>query len=89
MRPVPELPSADAEARAFGQMRMCRVRAVLTRTMRQDRLRLATVAVLSAILWGALFWLFGQGFAFIASMLPDDLYDQTVQVVFGMFFMTL
>lgn len=82
--------SPQQEARAFWRMRVRLVRTVLTQAFRQARLRVTMVAGLTVFLWSTLFWLFTDAFRFLDSAIPSpDLHDQTVQIVFGTFFVTL
>ncbi len=54
------------------------------------RFRFSLIGLLSAVLWGVLFWLFYDAFTFLRTAIPaPDLHDDTVQAVFGAFFMTL
>lgn len=56
----------------------------------QARFRLLLIAVLSTLLWWALYRLFAEGFRFLKSAIPyPDLHDKTVEAVFGTFFVTL
>lgn len=82
--------SPQQEARAFWRMRGRLVRTVLTQAFRQARFRVTMVAGLTVFLWSTLFWLFTDAFRFLDSAIPSpDLHDQTVQIVFGTFFVTL
>jgi len=82
--------SPRQEARAFWRMRVRLVRTVLTQAFRQARFRVTMVAGLTVFLWSTLFWLFTDAFRFLDSAIPSpDLHDQTVQIVFGTFFVTL
>jgi ABC-2 type transport system permease protein len=85
-----DLLSPHAEAAVFWRLRRRMTSTTLRQTLGQARLRVTLIVVLSATLWLALFWLFNDGFAFLRSAIPGpDLYDKTVQAVFGMFFMSL
>ena len=82
--------TAENEARAFWRMRARLVRTLLRQTLAESWLRVALVLVLSALLWGALFWLCIDGFWFLrATILARDTYDQAVRAVFGVFFAAL
>jgi ABC-2 type transport system permease protein len=84
------LPSAPEEGQAFWRMRARQVRTVLAQSISRAWFRLAMVVVLTIFLWSALFWLFTDAFRFLASAIPTpDLHDETVQIVFGTFFVTL
>ncbi len=87
---VDRLPSATDEARGFWRMRARLVRTVLAQAISRARFRVAMVVVLTFVLWSTLFWLFTDAFRFLASAIPSpDLHDETVQIVFGTFFVTL
>ena len=87
--PVPELLSSEAEARAFWRMRARMVSTLVGQTFSHARLRLTLIVGLSAFLWLVLFALFFEGFRFLAKTVPGDLHDETVRIVFGMFFVTM
>ena len=54
--------SPEDEARAFRRMRR-RILATLLRQMfAQSRFRVSLVVVLTSLLWGGMFWMFGDGF---------------------------
>jgi len=86
---VPALPSAEAEARVFWRMRSRVVSTLVEQTFSRARLRLSLIVGLSSFLWVVLFWLFLEGFQFLKSTVPSDLHDETVRIVFGMFFVTM
>lgn len=82
--------SPEAEARVFWQMRRRQMVCVLRQNLSEARLRLSLIVILSGMLWAGLFYLFLDGFWFLDLMITaPDLYDRTVQAVFGMFFMAL
>ena len=86
---VPALLPPEAEARAFWRMR-ARVFATLAhQTFSHARLRFSLIVGLSAFLWAVLFLLFLEGFLFLKNTVPSDLHDETVRVVFGIFFATM
>ena len=85
-----ELPSPPAEARAFWRMRWRLVASTLRQTLGRSRLRVSLIAVLSAMLWLALFWLFADGFQFLRTGVPHSgTHDRIVRAVFGMFYAAL
>ncbi|HUT89145.1 MAG TPA: hypothetical protein VMY37_06600 [Thermoguttaceae bacterium] len=86
---VPDLLSAEAEARVFWRMRSRVVSTLVEQTFSQARLRLSLIVGLSSFLWVVLFWLFLEGFQFLKNAVPNDLHDETVRIVFGMFFVTM
>jgi ABC-2 type transport system permease protein len=82
--------SPQQEARAFWRMRVCLVRTVLVQAFLEARFRVSMVLGLTIFLWSVLFWLFTDAFRFLDSAIPTpDLHDETVQIVFGTFFVTL
>ncbi|MFH1269050.1 MAG: hypothetical protein ABIK89_25265, partial [Planctomycetota bacterium] len=87
--PVPGLLSPEAESRAFWRMRFRIVATLIRQTFSQAWLRLSLILGLSAFLWAVLFSLFFEGFAFLKNTVPGDLHDETVRIVFGVFFMTM
>ncbi len=86
---VPKLLSAEAEARAFWRMRWRMVATLVEQTFSRARLRLSLIVGLSSFLWVVLFLLFLEGFQFLKKAVPGDLHDETVGIVFGMFFVTM
>lgn len=87
---MPPLPSGPDEARAFWRMRGRTFATQIKTLLREGRLRVATILFLSLLLWVGLFWLFHDGFTFLDTAIPTpDLYDRTVQAIFGTFFVAL
>jgi ABC-2 type transport system permease protein len=84
-----ELVSPETEARAFWRMRSRVVATLIRQTFSGARLRVTLIAALSGLLWTVLFWLFFDGFRFLRNTIPADLHDDTVRIVFGMFFVTM
>jgi len=88
--PIGLLAPPQQEARAFWRVRVHLARTILAEAFSQARFRVLTVAVLTVFLWSTLFWLFTDAFRFLDSAIPTpDLHDETVQIVFGTFFVTL
>lgn len=84
------LVSPEQEGRAFWRMRARMASTVVAQTISAGRLRLATIVLLSGILWSALFLIFFEGFAFLhLAIAAPDIYDQTVHKVFSTFFLAL
>ncbi len=80
----------EAEAKAFGLMRLRIFATVLRQTLLHGRFRLGLVALMTASLWGGLFWMFASGFTFLQLAIPDsDVYGRMVCAVFGAFFAAL
>ena len=87
---VQPLITPERESWAFWRMRRRLVRTLLVRTFRGARFRLTIIVLLSGVLWSVLYWLFFDAFRFLRVAIPaPDLHDQTVQAVFGTFFVTL
>ena len=86
---VPPLLHAEAEARAFWRMRSRVFATLVHQTVSHARLRFSLIAGLSAFLWAVLFLMFLEGFVFLKNTVPSDLHDETVRVVFGVFFATM
>lgn len=83
------LSGAD-EARVFRWLRRRLAANSLRQALRQSRLRLSLVAVLTGILWVGLFALFAEGFQFLNVMIPDRVtHDDTARAVFSIFFASL
>lgn len=84
------LPSPQREGWAFWRMRCRMLRTLFWETTRDGWLRVALVAVLSSLLWLALFWLCLDGFRFLRmTIIARDTYEQVVRAVFGTFFAAL
>lgn len=85
-----ELPSSHDEARAFRRLRWRLSANSLAQALRQSRLRLSLVTLLTCILWFGLFELFAEGFQFLSVMIPDRVtHDDTARAVFSIFFASL
>jgi ABC-2 type transport system permease protein len=85
-----EFISPGDEAAVFRRMRRRILTTVAWQTLSQSRFRVALVAVLTALLWGGMFWMFDDGFTFLRSIIPDrDTHARTVSAVFGTFFAAL
>ena len=83
------LASPQTESRAFWRMRRRLMSTIFWQTVFRARFRLVLIVVLSALLWIALYWLFADGFAFLASLIPRSYYDKTVSGIFGLFYLSL
>ena len=81
--------SPQMESRAFWRMRWRLITTVFWQTVSRARFRLALILVLSVLLWMALYWLFADGFAFLAGLIPSSYYDSTVSGIFGLFYLSL
>lgn len=72
---------------AFWQMRKRIAATVLRQTLSESRFRLALIGVLSLVLWGGMFWLFLDLFAFLKATLPEPAaVGSTVRTLFSLFF---
>jgi ABC-2 type transport system permease protein len=90
LAPARDFLSVEAEAAVFRRMR----RRVLTNLLRQmfihSRFRLTLVIVLTSVLWGGMFWLFGDGFSFLQSALScPETYALAIGGMFSTFFFAL
>lgn len=85
-----ELLSGSDEARWFRWLRLKIGANHLRQALRQSRLRVSLVTLLTAVLWLGLFQLFAEGFQFLSVMIPDRVtHDDTARAVFGIFFASL
>lgn len=82
--PAARLLSADAESRLFLRLRTAVAWHSLQGMFAHARLRLALVAVLSAMFWVALYGLFGEAFRFL-----ESLHAEAVPLLFNTFFSSL
>lgn len=91
MSVVPAVPlSAAAEARLFWRLRRWTVVNSLRQTLRESRLRVFLLLLLSSVFWGGLFGLFIEAFSFLATSLPNAATrDEAVRAMFGVFFASL
>ena len=89
-QPLGRLPSVEQEARAFWRMRRRIMFTLFHQALRQSRFRLSLIVVLTAMLWGSLFWFFVDAFRFLESTIthPATL-ERLLQATFGMFFSAL
>ncbi len=77
----------EEEARVLWRLRSRIGATLLRQALIDSRFRLSLIVVLSAMLWGALFWLALDGFLFIRHGIGHaPTHDQTIRAVFGMFF---
>lgn len=84
------LPSPAEEARIFGLAKRQAARTVVLQTLSRAWFRVWLVVGLGSLLWLGLFALFREGFHFLIFAIPyTDLVQQTIQYVFGTFFLTL
>ncbi|MCS7237638.1 MAG: hypothetical protein NZ899_05130 [Thermoguttaceae bacterium] len=83
------LPSSWTEGTTFSQLRRRIFRTVLWQTIQNSWLQLGVMALLSAVLWLALFLLSADGFLFLKNTIPADLLVEVIEVIFGVFFVTL
>jgi ABC-2 type transport system permease protein len=85
-----EFLSVHAEGWVFWRLRMRLARSVVRQILTRARFRFSLILVLSMVLWGGLFWVFTDGFWFLKTAINQaELHDQTVRVVFGIFFASL
>lgn len=77
----------EREARAFWWLRYRIAATLMRQTFRNARFRFALVLALSAMLWGALFWMTLDGFQFVRQGIGHTAtHDLTIRAVFGTFF---
>ena len=87
--PIPPRLSTPAQvASAFRGLRWRLAANGLRLLLTGSRLRLAMIAVCSAIFWAGLFFLFFGGFQFLKSFIPN-LSGEFVEYIFSMFFLSL
>ncbi|MCA9245629.1 MAG: hypothetical protein KDA42_00910 [Planctomycetales bacterium] len=81
----------EEEARGFGRLRQRLLRAAVFGALHNSRLRISVVVLLSLAFWGGLYFLFREGFAFLASYIgqASELYRETVEIIFNIFFASL
>jgi len=85
-----QLASWRREARLFRRLRWQMLRGLARTALATARVQVASVVFASTVLWGGLFGLFFEGFAFIQKGLPHDgLRAQLVHAVFNIFFLAL
>ncbi len=83
-------PSRDEERRLFWRLRTKLILRQIRETARVARFRLSLVAFLTVVFWAGLFILFAEGFQFLQSTLDHPaIYEQTVRVIFSLFFGSL
>jgi ABC-2 type transport system permease protein len=87
---VDRLPAPDAEARLFWQLQLKLGGNRIKQVLRESRLRMFLVLLLSGALWIALFGLFAEGFQFLRTVLPDPTsYADTTRAVFNLFYASI
>jgi len=87
--PPHRLPSHEDQSRVFHWLRWRTFRARLAQGLATSRLRYALVVSLSVMLWGGLFYLVEQGFAFMKMNLPLYAHDLILRGIFNSFFLAL
>lgn len=86
----PRLLRPNAEASVFWGLRRRLTANQIRQAFRQSRLRVTLAVVLSAMLWFGLFVMFADGFHFLSTTIQHpETHDQTVGVVFRVFFASL
>ncbi len=78
-----------AEGRTFARLKVRIFRTILQQTLRDSWLQIVMMTVLSGILWLVLFFLAIDGFVFLKNTIPADLLVEVIEVIFGVFFVTL
>jgi ABC-2 type transport system permease protein len=77
------------EGKAFARLRRCVLRTLVVQTLRGSWLQVTIMLILSSVLWLALFALSADGFTFLKNTIPADLLVDVIEVIFGVFFVTL
>jgi ABC-2 type transport system permease protein len=90
-RPPPsDFLSAEDEAQAFGRMRHRILVTLVQQLFVHSRFRVSLIVVLTALLWGGMFWMFGDGFSFLQSaFVYPETYMTAVGGLFSAFFFAL
>jgi len=87
---IGKLLSAERESQVFGRLRRRILSTLLRQTFAQSRFRVTLVSTLCVILWGGMYWLFHDGFAFLETTIRDpDTHHRMIIATFGMFFAAL
>jgi ABC-2 type transport system permease protein len=87
---LPEPLSVEVEARVFRRMRRRVLATILRQMFQHSRFRMSLVVVLTGVLWGGMFWMFGDGFAFLQSSITSpETYAMAVGGIFSAFFFAL
>ena len=82
--------SPELEARAFRRLRHRILVSLLRQMLVQARFRFSLVILLTAMLWGGMFWMFTDGFRFLqATITNSEMHARTVSVMFVAFFAAL
>ncbi|MEN6451236.1 MAG: hypothetical protein ABFC96_12155 [Thermoguttaceae bacterium] len=79
---------APAEGRVFALMRRRLLSTALAQTFSRARFRATLAVLLTAILWGGMFWMFHDGFQFLRDT-NREIYADVVHGLFGAFLLTL
>lgn len=86
----PVLEIDHVEARAFWRMRRRRLTNIARQTLAENRLRLTTIVLLTAVFWGSLYLLFAEGFYFLDMAIQHaGTLDQVISKIFEIFFFSL
>ncbi len=86
---IEKLLTPEGEAKAFWRLRWWSMRTVIRQTLVRTGFQLSIVVFLSSILWVGLFFLFADGFLFLKNTVPADLHMDVIEVMYGVFFVTL
>ena len=85
-----ELPDSATEAAIFWELRRQLISTVLNQALQTSRLRLYLLVVLTAVFWGALFWMFSEGFLLLRTYVKSPgMQAQTVHMIYNVFFVSL
>jgi ABC-2 type transport system permease protein len=88
--PLPFGVSVEAEARVFRRLRRHILATLLRQMFVHSRFRMTLVVLLTSLLWGGMFWMFGDGFSFLQSSIASpETYALAVGGMFSTFFFAL
>jgi ABC-2 type transport system permease protein len=86
----PRPPSVAAEARVFRRMRHRVLATVLRQMFVHARFRVTLVILLTSLLWGGMFWMFGEGFTYLHSSIDcPETFSYAIGGMFSTFFFVL
>ncbi len=85
----PPLPGQWQEGIVFRTLRRRIFRTLVIQTIRHSLFQLVIMGLLSVCLWIALFALARDGFVFLKNTIPADLLAEVIEIIFGVFFVTL
>ena len=88
--PPPDFLSPEDEAKTFWRMRHRILVTLVRQVFAHSRFRVSLIVVLTSVLWGGMFWMFGDGFSFMQSaFVYPETYSEAVGGLFSAFFFAL